>query len=121
MRAVRRSRRKAAAETKTPAAMPREIRDRIDRVVEYHRGSKHTYQSVRTNPHKPDLSIQPSPFRVFPDHPKVELPTDRLQAEAPALSVLADGLSGLPQELHHPPQDLRTLSSWLHLANGITG
>lgn len=117
----RRSRRKAAAETRTPAVMPREIADRIERVQEYHRASKHTYQSVRTNPHKPDLAHQPSPFRVFPDHPKVDLPTDRLQADAPALSVLADGLSGLPAELMHPPQDLRTLSSWLHLANGITG
>ena len=117
----RRSRRKANAETKTPAAMPREILDRIDRVAEYHRASKHTYHSVRTNPHKPDLANQPSPFRVFPDCPKVDLPTDRLQADAPALAVLADGLGGLPPERLHPPQDLRTLASWLHLANGITG
>ena len=29
-----------------------------------------------TNPHKLDWPNQPSPFRVFPDHPKVDLPTD---------------------------------------------
>jgi len=50
---IRRIRRKANAETRTPASMPREILDRIDRVQDYHRASKHTYLSVRTNPHKP--------------------------------------------------------------------
>jgi SagB-type dehydrogenase family enzyme len=118
---LRRARRKANAETRTPAAMPREILERIDRVRDYHRASKHTYLSVRTNPHKPDWSNQPNPFRVFGDLPKVELPTDRIVAEAPALAVLSDGLSGLPPEQLHPPHDLRTLASWLHLANGITG
>lgn len=118
---ARHSRRKASAETKTPAALPREILDRIDRVRDYHWASKHTYQSVRGNPHKPDPVNQPSPFRLFPDHPKVDLPTDRLDADAPALAVLAEGLGGFAPELLHPPQDLRTLASWLHLANGITG
>lgn len=82
--------------------------------------------STRTSPfaatpHKPDPVNQPSPFRLFPDHPKVDLPTDRLDADAPALAVLAEGLGGFAPELLHPPQDLRTLASWLHLANGITG
>ena len=118
---IRRSRRKSAAETRTPATVPQDILERIERVQEYHRASKHTYQSVRTNPHKPDWPNQPDPFRLFPDHPKVDLPTDRLEADAPALAVLYEGLGALPPERLHPPQDLRTLASWLHLANGITG
>ena len=120
LRRLRRER-KHADETGVAAEMPREILDRIERVREYHNASKHTYASVRTSPHKLDWPNQPGAFRVFADHPKIELPRDLIPATAAALSVLSEGLSGLPDAEKHPPQDLRTLASWLHLANGITG
>ncbi len=117
----RRRRKAAAAETSTPSAVPREIVERIDRVREYHNASKHTYRSVRLNPHKVEWPSQPSPFRVFSDHPKISLPVEHLPADESALSILSDGVGGLPAENLHPPQDLNTLSNWLRLANGITG
>jgi SagB-type dehydrogenase family enzyme len=115
-----RRRRKRAGETRTPAEMPREIVERVERIREYHASTLHTYESVRLNPNKLDWSTRPSPFREFPDHPKVDLPSDLIDADAPALTVLSQGLSGLPDDATHPPQDLRTLASWLKLANGVT-
>jgi SagB-type dehydrogenase family enzyme len=120
LRRVRRER-KHSDETGVAAEMPREILDRIERVRDYHNSSKHTYASVRTSPHKLDWPNRPSPFRVFDNHPKVDLPRELLSADAPAVSVLSEGLSGLPEGAKHPPHDLTTLASWLHLANGITG
>jgi SagB-type dehydrogenase family enzyme len=121
----RRSRRAAAAEAAAPAEMPREILDRIQRVREYHESTKHTYASVRTNQHALDWSTQPSPFRIFREHPKVELPRDLKIPDPPALAVLSDGVSAARASADeaggaHTPQDLRTLAHWLHLACGIT-
>jgi hypothetical protein len=116
-----RRRGRKAGETSTPAAMPREIDERIERDRDYHTSSKHTYHSVRSNPHTLDWANRPSPFRVFANHPKLDLPRDLIAADAAALPVLAHGVAGLPVEHAHPPQDLRTLASWLHLASGITG
>jgi SagB-type dehydrogenase family enzyme len=115
-----RRRRKAAREAADAAAasVPREIFDRIERIADYHNSTKHTYASVRANQQKLDWSSQPKPFRVFADHPKVDLPKELIAAEAQALRVLSDGLH---QGALHPPQDLTTLASWLHLASGITG
>src|SRR4051812_50224577 len=94
-RRLRRGRRKRAGETNTPAQMPREIVERIERVREYHESTKHSYESVRLNPNKLDAANVPCAFRTFPDHPKVELPTDVIEIDAPALTVLSEGLSGL--------------------------
>ena len=35
------------------------------------------------------------------------------------LAVLRDGLAALPESFITPPKDLRTLASWLHLADGL--
>jgi SagB-type dehydrogenase family enzyme len=115
-----RRRRKRNGETITPAVMPQEIVERIERVREYHESTKHSYESVRLNPNKLDAANQPSAFRLFTDHPKVDLPTDLIEKDAPALALLSEGLSGLPEDAAHLPQDLNTLASWLRLANGIT-
>lgn len=109
-------RRKRSGDTRTPAQMPREILDRIERIREYHNSSKLSYVSVRTNPHKLDWPNQPNPFRIFADAPKIDLPREIMPADAPALTVLSEGVVG-----PHPPQDLKTLATWLHLANGVTG
>lgn len=105
--------------------MPREILDRIQRVREYHESTKHTYASVRTNPHALDWSTQPNPFRIFREHPKVDLPRDLSISDPPALAVLSDGVSGARTSAEEPatntPQNLTTLAHWLHLACGITG
>ncbi len=100
--------------------LPREILERIDRVAEYHRATKHTHESIRLEPDGPHWSEKPNPFRIFEDYPKIPLPTVVLDAPVPTLALLSEGLSALPPERLHPSQDLQVLASWLYYANGIT-
>ena len=99
--------------------LPHDILERIERVLEYHRSTKLTPQSVRTNPTVLDAATKPSPYRCFDESASVPLPTNLLDASAPALALLSDGVGALPENQLHPPQDMRTLASWLFLANGL--
>lgn len=103
-----------------PELLPRAILDRVQRILDYHEVSKHSYDSVRNDKRELDLANHPSPFRTFDRHPKVPLPPTVHDLPAPALSLLADGLGAVPPEQHRPPQDLQTLATWLYFANGIT-
>ena len=103
-----------------PELLPRAILDRVQRVMDYHESSKHTYQSVRKDKHTPDPANQPSAFRTFDRHPKVALPPTVLDLPVPALNLLADGIGAVPEERQRPPQNLQTLATWLYFANGIT-
>lgn len=105
-----------------PVSLSREILERIDRVKDYHRASKHTYEQVQAA--QASASIEwdnkPDPYRTFREFPKTPLPTTILDASVPTLDLLADGLGALPASQVQPPQDLKTLGTWLYLANGIT-
>jgi SagB-type dehydrogenase family enzyme len=100
--------------------LPREILDRVDRVYDYHVRSKHTYESVRIPGFELDWKNQPSPYRVFPDFPRVSLPTHLIGTDIPALSLLMRGREALPESQLNPPQNLQTLAAWLYLSNGLT-
>lgn len=99
-------------------SMPQDILDRCERVFDYHQASQYTYDSVRALPN-PDWSSQPSVFRTFEELPRVALLTNLLDAPVATLSVLAQGLDALPESQLNPPQDLKTLSTWLYLADGV--
>jgi SagB-type dehydrogenase family enzyme len=99
--------------------LPREILDRVGRVMDYHRASKLTPESVRANPPTMDLTTKPSPYRRFADAPRVNMPTKLLDAPVPMLAILSDGLAAVPESQLQPPQDLKTLATWLYFANGI--
>ena len=103
-----------------PVTLPRDILERVERVHEYHQASKHTYESVRAELEVLDAANRPSPYRVFADHPKTPLPTTILDIPAPALGVLRGGDDALPESQICPPQDLKTLATWLHMAAGLT-
>lgn len=100
--------------------LPREILDRVDRVYDYHVASKHTYESVRTGPRDLDWANQPSPYRTFENFPKVPLPTNLLGIDVGTISLLYQGRDAVPESQLNPPQDLRTLATWLFLADGLT-
>src|SRR5207237_10515226 len=68
----------------------------------------------------PDWDNRPSACRTFADYPRTPVPTTIVDASVPTLEVLADGLGAIPASQVQPPQDLKTLASWLYLANGIT-
>ena len=96
---------------------PPEVVARIKRVLAFH-------ESTKVMP--PEGSVyqqeqQPSFFRVFNDCPRTPLPTRMLDAPVSTLRVMTSGVSALPESLVHPPQELKTLATWLHLAAGITG
>jgi len=99
--------------------LPREILDRVERVLEFHRSTKHTFESVRLLKPHTELSGQPSPYRTFPGLPKVALPTALLDIPVAALALMRDGLAALPESHIRPPQDLKTLATWLFMSYGI--
>jgi len=100
--------------------LPKDILERVERVLEYHRASKHTPQSVQLLKPQTDPAQQPSTVRTFPGLPKVALPTSILDLAVPALPLMREGLPALPESHIRPPQDLKTIATWLHMANGIT-
>ena len=63
---------------------------------------------------------KPTAVRVFAEHPKLALPTSLLDAPIGLLTLLNAGQDALPDSLRAPPQDLRTLASWLYYAAGET-
>ncbi len=96
-----------------------EIQERVVRVLDYHRQSKYTREGVdKLIP--PDLANHPATHRVFESCPKVTLSTHLLDCPATTLEVMSLGLDALPESYVRPPQDLKTLSSWLFYAAGVT-
>jgi SagB-type dehydrogenase family enzyme len=55
----------------------------------YHDSTKHSYQSIRTNPHYLDWEIQPIPFKVFPKIEPMALDQHLLSSGMPALEAIA--------------------------------
>jgi SagB-type dehydrogenase family enzyme len=102
--------------------LSREILDRVERVHDYHDASKHTYDAVQAALANTsfDFAARPNPYRVFNGFPKVALPTSILDVAVPAIQLLADGLGAVPASQLQPPQNLKTLATWLYLADGIT-
>jgi SagB-type dehydrogenase family enzyme len=100
--------------------LPRDVAERVERVFEFHRQTKYSYQSMRANPIVLDWKKQPSAYRTFPDLPKVALPTSLVDAPVAMVPLLAEGLAAVPESLLQPPQNLRTLATWLYLAYGMS-
>jgi len=83
----------------------------------YHDGTKHSYWSVRHNPHFLDWGNRPLPFKIYPGLEPVPLPRDVPQtgvAALPAISQIA-----LPREQDRVP-DLQDLARLLYFSAGIT-
>src|SRR4029450_1267477 len=83
----------------------------------YHDGTKHSYQSVRTNPHFLDWANQPRLFKVYPSLEPILLPKDIAQTGRPALSVI--GLAQ-PDTTTDAPVSAEDLASVLHYSAGLT-
>src|SRR5205085_1601840 len=97
-----------------------DVAERVDRVYDFHRATKYSYQSLRANPLALDWKLQPRIYRDFPELPKVALPTSLMDAPVAMLSLLAEGLSAVPESLLQPAQNLKTLATWLYYAYGET-
>lgn len=116
---VRESMHSRAAENHV-VTLPREILERVERVLEYHQSTKHTYESVRQLTPRAQLSDQPGAYRTYPGLPKVSLPTGLLDLPVASLALMREGVAALPESHVAPPQDLKTLATWLYMAYGIS-
>jgi SagB-type dehydrogenase family enzyme len=82
----------------------------------YHDATKHSYLSIRTNPHFLDWANQPLPFKIYPTLEPLPLPSEMRQTGVAALSAIAEPI---PAETNTVP-DLEAVAQLLYLSAGIT-
>jgi SagB-type dehydrogenase family enzyme len=82
----------------------------------YHDATKHSYASIRTNPHFMDWSNQPLPFKIYPTLEPLRLPSEVRQTGVAALSAIAESV---PAHTNASP-DLEAVAQLLYLSAGIT-
>src|SRR5258705_3811577 len=83
----------------------------------YHEATKHSYWSIRNNPHFLDWANRPLPFKIYPKIEPFSLPRDVPQTRVAALSAISEpvfwaGGDSLP--------GLQDLARVLYFAAGIT-
>jgi SagB-type dehydrogenase family enzyme len=83
----------------------------------YHEGTKHSYWSVRTNPHFLDWANRPLPFKIYPTVEPIALPQDVPQTGVAAQAAISER-SPLAEGDSVP--DLRDLARILFFSAGIT-
>jgi SagB-type dehydrogenase family enzyme len=82
----------------------------------YHNATKHSYASVRNNPHFLDFNNQPIPFKIYPTLDPSPLPAELRQTGVAALSAIAEIVP--PQTAATP--HLEAIAQLLYLSAGIT-
>ena len=85
--------------------------------LDYHHLTKHSYQSVRTDPHFLDWSIQPVPFKVYPGLEPIPLPRQWKDTETTALSAISQLTVSMKEERIPTLNDLAQL---LFFSAGVT-
>jgi SagB-type dehydrogenase family enzyme len=89
----------------------------IQAAWKYHDGTKHSYWSIRNNPHSLDWANRPQPFKIYPKLEPFSLPRDVLQTGVAALSALSEALSSSRAD---SVPDLQDLARILYFSAGIT-
>src|SRR5713101_7903003 len=83
----------------------------------YHNGTKHSLQSVRSNPHYLDWENKPLPFKIYSTLEPLPLPRELPAAPIPTLeAIAASAISGREGCIPNVP----TLAALLYLSAGIT-
>src|SRR6266446_751810 len=81
-----------------------------------HEATKHSYTSVRTNPHFLDFANQPLPFKIYPALEPSRLPGEVRQSGVAGLSAIAERVSAQTRAA----PDLEAVAQLLYLSAGIT-
>jgi SagB-type dehydrogenase family enzyme len=89
----------------------------IQATWKYHDGTKHSYWSVRNNPHFLDWANRPLPFKIYPKIEPFSLPQDVPQTGVAALSAISEPL---PSSRADSVPDLQDLARILYFSAGIT-
>jgi SagB-type dehydrogenase family enzyme len=82
----------------------------------YHNATKHSYASIRSNPHFLDFANQPLPFKIYATLEPSRLPGELRQTGVAALSAIAESISSRGNEA----LDLEAVAQLLYLSAGIT-
>ncbi|HEY3615182.1 MAG TPA: SagB/ThcOx family dehydrogenase [Candidatus Sulfotelmatobacter sp.] len=88
----------------------------LDAALQYHSGTKHTYQSLRMHPHSLDWDNKPLLFKIYPTLEVTRLPRDFHDTGRSALSAIADPAA--PSKAETIP-DLETLAQLLFFSAGV--
>ena len=107
----------SAAKSQPAAALEAPSPNRqIEAAWKYHNATKHSYASVRTNPHTLDWENKPLQFKIYPTLEVTRLPREARQTGVSALSAIASpALKTSSGKL-----DLESLAQILFLSAGIT-
>ena len=89
----------------------------IQAAWKYHDGTKHSYWSIRNNPHSLDWANRPLSFKIYPKIEPLPLPRDVRQTGVTALSAISEPVGVSPAELI---PDLNDLARILYFSAGIT-
>jgi SagB-type dehydrogenase family enzyme len=89
----------------------------IDAAWQYHDGTKHSYLSIRTNPHFMDWANRPLLFKVYPKIEPIPLPQDVSQTGVSSLSAISTPVTSLRGDAIPSLQDLARI---LIFSVGIT-
>ena len=89
----------------------------IQAAWKYHDGTKHSYWSIRNNPHFLDWANRPQPFRIYPNIEPLPLPRDVPQTGVAALSSISEPL---PSSRADSVPDVQDLARILYFSAGIT-
>jgi SagB-type dehydrogenase family enzyme len=87
--------------------------------LDYHETTKHSYSSVRNDPHSLDFENQPLPFKIYPALEPQRLPTEVRQTGVAALAAIAANIPALGDAPNAAP-DLESVAQLLYLSAGIT-
>ena len=98
--------------------LPEDILRRVERVLGYHRASKYVAGQPK-HPLPADSQSRPATHRIFDQAPKVPLSTTLLDASVAPIAIIENGRDALPDSQVSPPQDLKTLSTWLFMSDGM--
>ena len=83
----------------------------------YHDATKHSYWSIRNNPHTLDWATRPHPFKIYPKIEPLLLPRDVAQTGVTALSTIS---VREPLSRTESVPDLQDLARILYFSAGIT-
>jgi SagB-type dehydrogenase family enzyme len=89
----------------------------IEATWRYHDATKHSYSSIRKNPHFLDWENRPLPFKIYPNSEPYPLPRDVPQTGVAALSAISAPVSSSRADA---VPDLQDLARILYFSAGIT-
>jgi len=89
----------------------------IQAAWKYHDGTKHSYWSIRNDPHFLDWANRPQPFKIYPQIEPLPLPRDVPQTGVAALSAISQPV---PSSRADSVPDREALARILYFSAGIT-